>query len=53
MFADMKLIGLPHRVVVSERGLKEGVVEYQGRTDAAAEKLPARDALVLITERLG
>ena len=36
MFADWELIGVPHRVVVSERGLKEGTVEYQGRRDAAA-----------------
>jgi prolyl-tRNA synthetase len=36
MFADWELIGVPHRVVISERGLKEGTVEYQGRRDAAA-----------------
>ncbi len=36
MFADWELIGVPHRVVISERGLKEGLVEYQGRTDPAA-----------------
>jgi prolyl-tRNA synthetase len=53
MFADLELIGLPHRLVVSERGLKEGVVEYQGRSDAAAEKLPSRDALARIAERIG
>ncbi|MCL4801216.1 MAG: proline--tRNA ligase [Burkholderiales bacterium] len=53
MFADMELIGLPHRVVVSERGLKEGLVEYQGRRDAAAEKVPQADAVARILERLG
>jgi len=53
MFADMELIGLPHRVVVSERGLKEGVVEHQGRRDAAAEKLAYRDALAQLVERVG
>ena len=36
MFADWELIGVPHRVVISERGLKEGQIEYQGRTDATA-----------------
>ncbi len=36
MFADWELIGVPHRVVISERGLKDGKVEYQGRRDAAA-----------------
>ena len=33
MFADMELIGIPHRIVIGERGLKEGNVEYQGRRD--------------------
>ena len=36
MFADWELIGIPHRVVISERGLKEGQIEYQGRCDEAA-----------------
>jgi prolyl-tRNA synthetase len=36
MFADWELIGVPHRVVISERGLKDGMLEYQGRRDAAA-----------------
>ena len=35
MFADLELIGLPHRVTIGERGLKEGKVEYQARRDAA------------------
>ncbi len=35
MFADWELIGVPHRVVISERGLKDGQVEYQGRRDSA------------------
>ncbi|QPF72570.1 proline--tRNA ligase [Roseateles sp. DAIF2] len=39
MFADWELIGAPHRVVLSDRGLKEGQVEYQGRRDAEATKL--------------
>ena len=37
MFADMELIGIPHRVVVGERGLGEGKLEYKGRTDAEAQ----------------
>jgi prolyl-tRNA synthetase len=36
MFADWELIGVPHRVVIGDRGLKEGKLEYQGRRDAAA-----------------
>ena len=38
MFADWELIGVPHRVVISDRGLKDGKVEYQGRRDAAASR---------------
>ena len=34
MFADMELIGIPHRIVVGERGLKKGELEYKGRRDA-------------------
>jgi prolyl-tRNA synthetase len=36
MFADLELIGVPRRVTIGERGLKEGKVEYQGRTDKSA-----------------
>ncbi|MEO6410039.1 MAG: proline--tRNA ligase, partial [Burkholderiaceae bacterium] len=43
MFADWELIGTPHRVVVSDRGLKNGQVEYQGRRDAQASALPLSD----------
>jgi prolyl-tRNA synthetase len=45
MFADWELIGVPHRVVLSDRGLKEGQVEYQGRRDEAATKLALTDVL--------
>ena len=45
MFADWELIGVPHRVVISERGLKEGTVEYQGRRDAAATPMAVDDVL--------
>ena len=45
MFADWELIGVPHRVVISDRGLKDGTVEYQGRRDAAAQPL-TNDAVV-------
>ena len=40
MFADWELIGVPQRIVVSDRGLKEGQVEVQGRRDAAPSTLP-------------
>jgi len=52
MFADWELIGVPHRVVLSERGLKEGQVEMQGRRDTAATNVPLADALRALRERL-
>jgi prolyl-tRNA synthetase len=52
MFADWELIGVPHRVVLSERGLKQGEIEYQGRRDAAAAVLPAADALAFVRGKL-
>jgi len=45
LFADMDLLGIPHRLVVSERGLAAGTIEYKGRTQAAAEYAPLADAL--------
>ena len=45
MFADWELIGVPHRVTIGDRGLKEGVVEYQGRRNTEAAKLPAGEVL--------
>jgi prolyl-tRNA synthetase len=43
MFADWELIGVPHRVTIGDRGLKEGHVEYQHRRDSAAVKVAAAD----------
>ena len=40
MFADWELIGVPHRVVIGDRGLKEGVLEYKGRRDEQATAIP-------------
>ncbi len=52
MFADWELIGVPHRVVLSDRGLKEGQVEYQGRRDEAATKLALADVLAHLKGQL-
>jgi prolyl-tRNA synthetase len=52
MFADWELIGVPHRVVISDRGLKEGQVEYQNRRDAAATKVAASEAFAFVKARL-
>jgi len=52
MFADWELIGVPHRVVLSDRGLKEGQVEYQGRRDAEATKLALADVVATLKGKL-
>ena len=48
MFADMELIGIPHRIVIGDRGLKEGKVEYQGRRDSAASSINLQDAIKVV-----
>lgn len=53
MFADWELIGVPHRVVIGERGLKEGNLEYQGRRDAEASGVAVGDMLGFIKAKLG
>ena len=45
MFADMELIGIPHRVVVGDRGLQQGQIEYQGRRDKTAQSIALTDAV--------
>ncbi len=52
MFAEWELIGVPHRLVISDRGLKEGQLEYQHRRDGAATKVPANEALSFLKQRL-
>jgi len=52
MFADWELIGVPHRVVLGDKGLKEGLAEYQGRQDVEATKLPVTDVLKHLLSRL-
>ena len=49
MFADMELIGIPHRIVVSERGLAAGTVEYRARSASEAENLDQATAISRIT----
>jgi prolyl-tRNA synthetase len=52
LLADVELIGIPHRVVIGERGLKDGTIEYQRRTDAAPTPVPLSRAAGFIRERL-
>jgi prolyl-tRNA synthetase len=53
MFADWELIGVPHRIVIGDRGLKDGLAEYQGRRDAEATKLPLAEVAAFARGRLG
>ena len=48
MFADADLIGIPHRLVVGERGLDAGVVEYRHRASDATESLPMEEVPAII-----
>lgn len=52
MFADWELIGVPHRVVIGDRGLKDGISEYQGRRDTEAQKIPVAEMGSFICQRL-
>jgi prolyl-tRNA synthetase len=52
MFADVELIGIPHRVVVGDRGLKGGQIEYQGRRDAKAQTVSLQDAVNYVKSKV-
>jgi prolyl-tRNA synthetase len=52
LFADMDLIGIPHRLVLSERGLAAGNAEYKGRRDEKPRELPLPEAVAFVKERL-
>ena len=52
MFADWELIGVPHRVVLGDKGLKEGLAELQGRQEAEATKVPVAELLNQLRVRL-
>lgn len=52
MFAEMELIGIPHRIVIGDRGLKEGMVEYQARKLKEAQSIRLDDIVGFITKEL-
>ena len=52
MFADLELIGIPHRLTIGDRGLKEGIVEYQARRDTTPLKVPVAEILSFIGQRI-
>jgi prolyl-tRNA synthetase len=51
-FADMELIGIPHRVVVSDRGLAEGNLEYKSRAETDAQAVPLAEILSFLQARI-
>jgi prolyl-tRNA synthetase len=52
MFADLELIGVPHRVTIGERGLKDDKVEYQSRRDGQSMTVARREIGAFVRERL-
>jgi prolyl-tRNA synthetase len=52
LLADQELIGIPYRLVIGERGLKDGVAEYQHRRDAEATRVPLAQAAAFVHSRL-
>ena len=52
MLSDCELIGIPHRVVIGDRGLKNGTVEYQARRAAQPEPLLVGEAVALVRARM-
>ena len=52
MFADMELIGIPHRVVIGDRSLDSGVVEYKGRRDRESQDVPLDNIVGFLQQKL-
>ena len=53
MFADMELIGIPHRVVIGEKNLDQGLVEYKARLGGENENIPRGEIVAFLKARLG
>ena len=52
MFAESDLMGIPHRIVIGERGLAEGQVEYKSRSQSEAQNIALNDAVTYLSELL-
>jgi prolyl-tRNA synthetase len=52
-FADDELIGIPHRIVIGDKGLERGVLEYKRRRDGVAAEVPIADALAFLRSQRG
>lgn len=53
LLADSELMGIPHRVVIGDRSIKQGVIEYQARTTTQPSQIPVTEAVRIIMEKLG
>ena len=51
-FADMELIGIPHRLILGERGLDNGMIEYKSRRSGEGDEFPIDDVIETIKQRL-
>ena len=52
MFADHELLGIPHRIVVSDRGLQAGELEYKARAGGEAIKVPMNEIIAFIQDKI-
>ena len=52
-FADMELVGIPHRIVIGDRALAEGNIEYKGRRDEDSKLIPREEAVAFLMTQLG
>lgn len=53
MFNDMELIGIPHRIVIGERGLDEGKIEYKHRRDSESQHIDQDEFISFLLAKLG
>ena len=51
-FADIELLGIPHRIVIGERGLKTNTAEYQGRRDETATSVPIEEVEAFLSVKV-
>jgi len=52
-FADMELTGIPHRLVISDRGIKNGTLEYKGRSDTDNQDISLEESVAFVCKKLG
>jgi prolyl-tRNA synthetase len=53
MLADIELIGIPHRLVIGERGLDEGKIEYRDRTESENQHIEVENLMAFLADKLG